>query len=535
MRRAGLCLVGVALAGPGCGPGGGGGLPTCPDGTLDCYNLDRQVDGLGSILAEEDTETVLSTDAKLCASADGKLYAGWIDARTNFADVWMAVSKDDGKSWTDPPIRVKRGAGDASGLAMTCAGDRVMFAWEDTRDSDTEYTNIYFNVTNDGGSTWLDDDVLLDIDDTDGRYISLAPQVVVRGPNVHVVWFDQINGPPNVYIASSLNGGRAFGAPVQVSGTEEDAGQYWSGNPVVAIDGQGLVHVVWEDTRFGAGGEGAATSGAQDIFHAVVDVNEATTVVSKQTRLTRGEAAGRTYGFAPSLATEGDEVFVVWHDTRAGDARDIFLNYSPDNGDTWLPAATRVESDAAGSFESLNTDVVMYQGVAHIVWQDNRNGGYDIYYRAVAASDLVEVPNGANTYHEIGDTSPEEVRVDTDGNGQGNSLNPIVRITPEGRLAVAWEDRRASGEGLNDIYYNFKDLTGSGGGSFARSDLRLDSVFAGTKYTESLNLSVRGDKVYALWVDNRDATQDADDRDIYFSSVEFGQGVDLYENLAGGG
>lgn len=469
----------------------------------DCYNLDMQIDG------EEEENPVVSDDAQMCMAADGRLYVAWIDDRKGFRDVWFNSSIDGGRSWFPNPLQVKKGDGDASGLTMACAGDRVFVAWEDTRDGATDYENIYLNYSVDGGVNWLDQDKAID-NDPDGRSISLGPKIAIYQGSVHVVWFDQFEGAPDIYVSSSQNGGRQWRDPIRISGSEEEPGAFWSGNPRIAVGKGGILHVVWEDTRFRT----------QDIFHA--KSNATWDTFGGQTRMTKGEDFGQTYGFAPALGVDGDNVYTVWHDTRAGEARDIFMNCSTDGGESFLNAAARVETDAPGSAESLNAGVTVDGADAHIIWQDNRLGGYDIFYRKAEGCEFPLV-----------DGEPvEEIRLDAgDKPGFGNSINPQI-VRRDGTMVVGWEDRRAGGDsGLNELYYNFSGFDAEENEQIDfidDEDFRLDSIQAATKYTESLNIDVFGEEVYAAWVDNRDGDKDLD---IYFSHSVLGEGVDTYEDI----
>lgn len=470
--------------------------------------FDMAIDG-----AEEDPangEIVLSKEARMCTTVDGRVYATWTDDRRGFfRDVWFNRSDDGGRTWFPSPLRITRGSGDASGVSIDCNADRVFIAWEDTRDSETGYANIYVNLSTDGGVNWLQEDIRLD-DDPEGRAISSAPQVLFSRGAVHVVWFDQVNGPPDIYAAYSPNLGKAWGPMTRVSGSPEEAGVHWSGNPRIATDGQNRLHVVWEDTR----------NGTQDIFHSAA--TKAVTELAKdevltfgnQTRLTKGEPRGTTYGFRPSIATSGNKIWVAWHDTRAGDARDIFLNFSGNGGENWLDAAVRVESDDAGLAESFNAVVCAKDEFVTVAWQDARDGGYDIYARTFK--------NGDPTSGE------EEVRLDQDSRGSGNSVDPVLWCNDD-LMLVAWEDQRAGGSsGLNDLYYNYCEFDEDGFCDWTNDEYRLDSIADGTKYTEDLNVSYVDGEVYALWTDNRDGNKDLD---IYFSFSELGEGVDLYATV----
>ncbi|MCB9680403.1 MAG: hypothetical protein H6733_02950 [Alphaproteobacteria bacterium] len=479
--------------------GGIGDKDPCGDGTLDCFNLDFPIDG------EEEANQIPSEDAHLCMANDGRLYATWIDARNNFRDVWFNSSLDGGRTWFPTPIRVKKGAGDASNVSIDCAGDRVYVAWEDTRDSDTAYENIYVNFSSDGGVTWRDEDTAID-NDPEGRSISLAPQIAIYQGSVHVVWFDQSDGAPDVYVSSSNNGGVRFRAPINISANEDGPGAYWSGNPRVAVDRSGRLHVVWEDTRWGT----------QDIFYA--RSNSDASEFEEPIRLSNGNGLGNSYAFAPSMSIDGDDICVVWHDTRGGDARDIYMNCSNNLGNAWFENPERVETDAPGANESFNARVIMLDGSAHIVWQDNRLGGYDIYYRRWTTSGWPTDSNGDPI---------EDERVDRDPT-TSNSIDPVL-FHREGTFLVGWSDQRASGSTLNDLYYNYMTLDEEGlPTAWSDDDYRVDSIQAGTKFADDLNLALFENEVYALWVDNRDGDGDTD---IYFSHSALGEGVDTYESI----
>jgi hypothetical protein len=478
---------------------------SCTDGTTDKgvdpsdFNIDVQIDGFAGL--EEGSDTYDSRDVNMCATVDGRVYVVWRDERQGPSDVWFNVSKDGGLTWAVAPIRVKQGRGNATGVHMTCSGSRVYVVWEDDRDGETGYENIYMNFTADEGATWEQDDIAID-NDPDGFAISLGPRVALWNGRVHVVWYDQVEGAPDVYMATSANGGKRFGPPVRVSGSQEDdgAGAAWSGNPEIALDQDGRAYVTWEDTR----------NGKQDIFFA--GRADAETEFGPQKRIDVGDTRGDNYSFAPRIGADGGHTYIVWHDGRSGANRDIYMNYSPDSGETWLDAAVRVETDAMGFAESLNPDLIVEGNTAYIVWQDARNGGYDIFYRKVVAGDV----EGAD----------EEVRLDaTDDEGAGNSAYP--RITKQdSKIAVLWMDYRSDGgDGYNDLYYSFTDLAVEE--PVWSDDVRVDSIGAGSSFTEDHHLAIYEDQLLSSWVDGRSGT-----RDVFFSRVTLGEAVDSLEDLA---
>ncbi len=488
----------IALLASGC-PGTTG--PTVDPGL---YNLDQQIDGLSGIA---DAAEVESFDARMCVAGSGRIYVVWYDDRDGFSDVWLNRSDDEGETFLPQPVRVKQGPGNASGVDLDCAGDRVYVVWEDDRDGETGYQNIYLNFSTDGGDTWLAEDKAID-NDPDGIAISLGPQISIFEGRVHVAWYDQIEGAPDIYMASSINGGRKFDPPVRISGNREEggAGEAWSGNPKMSLDSTGRIYVVWEDTR----------NGLQDIFFA--SSNNGGQGFNPQKRIDTGDERGSHYSFSPQIGVSDTSTYVVWHDSRAGDGRDIFMNYSSDGGDVWLDDATRVETDGMGFFESINPDLVVLGDAAHIVWQDKRNVGYDIFYRRADGGVFDATEAGA------------ELRIDSDAPGNGNSAGP--RIVSDGTtLLVAWSDYRDDpGDGYNDLYYNFTSMEGEEL-EFVEDDLRIDSIAPGTSFTESLQITLHEGQLFSAWVDGRNGS-----RDIYFSRVLLGEEVDsLFDFIEAGG
>lgn len=465
------------------------------------YNLDIQIDGFADVEDAADA-AIESYDANMCVTKDGRIYVVWRDDREGFSDVWFNKSLDGGRSWLPTPRRVKQGRGNATGVHMTCAGPRVYVVWEDDRDGETGYENIYVNYSTDEGESWLDDDKAID-NDPDGIAISLAPKIAIWEGQVHVVWFDQVEGPPDVYMASSVNGGRKFSEPILVSANEDTVGEYWSGLPEIAIDDDsGRVYVVWEDKR----------NGRNDIFIATKDASAQ--AFGPQKRVDRGDDRGSNYSLAPRLGVSEGNAYVVWHDYRdittlgTNQFRDVFLNFSSDGGENWLGESVRVETDAPGFAESIYPDVLVDGTTAHVVWQDDRNGGYDIYYRSAVDGAFDDSEEGA------------EIRIERDEQGVANSRNPIIRADGDTML-VGWADLRAGGsEGYNDLYYNFIRESDEEP-AWAEEDFRVDSIGAGTSFTEDHDMVVYDGEVYSVWIDGRNGN-----RDVFFSHTVLGESVD---------
>ena len=74
-------------------------------------------------------------------------------------------------------------------------GQSVYVIWEDFRNGTFPMvSDIYFNRSLDGGTTWLPTDVRLNVGVAPGATLALDHDIAVSGSVVYVVWEDQRNG-----------------------------------------------------------------------------------------------------------------------------------------------------------------------------------------------------------------------------------------------------------------------------------------------------------------------------------------------------
>ncbi len=431
----------------------------------------------------------------MCVTPSSKVYVVWVDDRDGTSSVWLNRSLDGGSSWLASAVKVNRGEGAAEAPDLACTDQGVFVVWEDDRDGELENHQIYFNYSLDDGTSFADEDTLLE-GDVEGLTMSLGPQIVAVKGDLYVSWFDSLGGAYDIYVASSGDNGQSWRDAVRV---DSDAiGEAHSAWPQLAATEFGDVYVAWEDAR----------NGKTDIYFARSD--NAGTSFLDNVRLDVGDVPGGGYSFNPRMAVDGDNIYVVWHDDRNGEGRDVYLNYSANGGRDWLVEDQRVDGESEGFFNSLYADLAVVGPVAHVAYHDDRNTGYDIYYRKVVGG----VPEG------------EEIRVETDGPGFSNSVNANVAYG-SGSVVVAWEDSRAEAQsgaenGYNDLFYN---LSVDGGVTFADEDLRIDSMAPGESYKVEMNVQVVNGEVYAAWTDGRNGTAD-----IYFQHHVLGEGGTFVES-----
>ena len=149
---------------------------------------------------------------------------------------------------------------------------------------------------------------------------STNPEVAAAGNNVYVVWSDT-NGTkdadPDIFFSSSSDNARTFDEPINLSNSIGN-----STNPEVAASGDN-VYVVWSDTNGAKGGNG-------DIFFSSSSDNARS--FGEPINLSDNERNSTN----PEVAASGDNVYVVWADSReeTGTPDNVNLNLktSADNG-----------------------------------------------------------------------------------------------------------------------------------------------------------------------------------------------------------
>ena len=227
-------------------------------------------------------------------------------------------------------------------------------------------------------------------------------------------------------------------------------------NAVCTSDFSGNTYVVWSDDR----------SGDFEIYYKRRNASSGSW--ESDTRITNSTG----YSRSPAVVVDIDaNLHVVWMDNRDGDW-EIYWNkwYGSWSGDTRLTS-----SAGFSGFPDVCADSA--GGIA-IVWQDERDGNYEIYFRKWTSS------GGWSS----------EVRLT---NNEAPSMFPAISAEPGGKYIVVWQDKR---DGNWEVYS--REYDGSTWGTVTRmTDNPSDSWFP--------DVSVQNDNTALLvWQDNADGDWD---------------------------
>jgi len=297
-----------------------------------------------------DNETSLASynNAWCVAAYQDTVHVVWHDDRDGNYEIYYKRSDDGGMTWgTDTRLTDEPNGSYTPSVAVT--GQSIHVVWEDDRDMDTE---VYHKRSTDAGVTWGSD-----VHVTVSTGPQGIPSVAVVGEYVHVAWVDfTLMGNSEIYYGRSTDGGLIWGTPSQIS----YAGGFSSSPSIAAQESD--VHIAWQDTRFGWYNN--------EIFYRHSSDDGVTW--GNESRLTEDT----TFSNTPSIGVDANYVHVVWEEMRDGNF-EIYYKRSTDYGQTW-GQDTRLTDDTG---ESHSPSIAVSGSNVHIVWMENRDGNEEIYYK----------------------------------------------------------------------------------------------------------------------------------------------------------
>ncbi len=407
------------------------------------------------ILVNDDGTGAYQYDPNLALSpGSGKIIVVWRDNRNSGYDIFgqyfdLTGSKigvnflinDDGVS-----------AGQYSpDVCMDYAGNAFV-VWQDSRNGNYDiYAQIYDTTGSPVGSNFLVND-----DGTAQNQYGPSCSCDSAGNYVWIVWYDWRSGSCyHIYGQIYDMTGSAVDTNFQISentGTSVDAF-----NPGI-INRDTLVYVVWHDERGYMGiymriyrEDGALQSdeiivddisGARNQQHPSVGMNDSGRSViawwdyrpSSGIYWTMCDTTGDTLGtnreayyggYSPSITVFPSGRFII----VANSYHYIRENVYDSNGNYENGFYNMADDASAYKYDpSIDNN----GEIAVVVWEDRRNGDYDIYCTVVDSS---------------GDTTGDNVRIDDAPSGT-NQRDPDISMIGSGKFLVVWEDRRDG----SDIY-----------------------------------------------------------------------------------
>ncbi len=229
------------------------------------------------------SNTDFSWMARIAIDSQDHLHVVWADDTDKFPVGWgtdweILYSKFDGTSWS-PPIAISDfatafdGTSEQPSIAID-SQDNIHVVWSDNTpalvlpENPEGIYEILYRMYNATTSTWSPISVISDNLSAWHDNSARVPFIAIDGnDDLHVVWEDYVQAPtvtwssgePEIIYIRQING--TWTNFMVVSDNYTDYNGYASQFPSIAIDGNNVAHIVWEDLYPGAWGSD------QEIFY----------------------------------------------------------------------------------------------------------------------------------------------------------------------------------------------------------------------------------------------------------------------------
>ncbi len=293
-----------------------------------------------------DSTSTKDAQVHLTNSTNGDVYVAWIDGSN---DIRFSASANSGVSFdTANNIDIGNSPGGVipSALDMISKGSNVYVVWVDAMD-------IRFSASANNGASFSTSSEI-SIGTHDGFGTVVEPSIAAFGNNVYVVWADA----GKIFFKKSTDSGASFSFPTTPSNGELGTIDQFAGfpGPKVAVDDDGNVYVVWNDSDEEIQLRRSVDSGVT--FAAAENISN----------------TGSPESVAPRIATSGDSVAIVWQEDDAGgetNDNDIKIATSTDNGVSF-PSVNDITENSL--FDS-SAEIGFVGTTAYTVWQEKTGSG----------------------------------------------------------------------------------------------------------------------------------------------------------------
>jgi hypothetical protein len=517
-------------------------------GARDIYA--QRLDAAGNPLWPSDVRVPLNLSASerwgpsVAVDESGNAFIVWSDMRNGHTDVYAQKLDPWGNHTWDTDVRVNTDLGTANQWGAEVAVDslaNIWIAWSDYRNGDGD---IYAQRINPNGDQLLPEDVRLNTDTGEASQYG-SDIAVVDGESLVVVWRDATDGLNTLYaqrvdgegdhlwttdqlvsdsevsyqypvfsdvaadpegyvvVVWSYDGSYGYGTPVYAQRLTPEGDRLWAGDvevsaspsiewqnaPAVAVSDTGSAYVAWESRSSSDSGSQVFAQRLDVLGHRVwitdTEVSSAHDIVAYQSFTTLGiDSVG--------------EVTVVWQDTRHVSSS-IFAQRLTTSGRPLWGADVRVNTGSGTAVQETPAVAMDRHGNTFVVWQDQRNGGYDIY---------------AQKFDQVGHRLwAADVQVASDVSDGTLWPHPSMAVDGSGNLIVVW---MGSQGGNRDIYA--QKLDGEGNLQWGKG-VRVNASDATIDQDDWSHPSVSayGDTgVVVVWCDERDGNN----RNIYVQKID---------------
>ncbi|MEK7624830.1 MAG: sialidase family protein, partial [Patescibacteria group bacterium] len=451
-----------------------------------------------------------SSNPQIASSSPNTFHVAYTSNEFNasYTNVAYRKSTDGGLTWSGR-VDVTTSTVSLGSSEITVDSANNLHVVYYSQEFNASFYNIAYRKSTDSGATWSG---RVDVT-TSTSQTSLVPQLIRdSADNLHVVYASyEYNGSNyNIAYRKSTDGGATWSGRANVT-----AGSANSGAPDIAIDSSNNLHVVYQSYEYNASNYNIAYRSSTD----------GGATWSERVNVTTAGAYGGVADPKIAVDSSGNLHVVYWFYDQLSSPY-VYYRTSINNGATW---STRLDLSyivaeypviAVGASNNLFVAYIsdefntVASGNYNIIAQKSTNGGSTWSTRAALPGlnnqsynpkIVVNTSTGmlymayysneyANSYNNIALRTSSDggatwgVRRDVTANTTVSSINPVIAISSNGNLNVAYQSKE-----YNATYYNIAARTSTDGGLTwgARRDVTtsggVDNIFPSPTFDSSGN------------------------------------------------
>ena len=316
------------------------------------------------------------------SSSSDNIYIVWQESvgsygTTNY-DILFKKSNDDGNSFGSP-INLSDNIGFSEHPQIASGGNHIYVVWVDDSSGQRE---IMFSKSLDSGKTFSNSIVV--------SQNSLSPyhaELAAEGQNVYIVWNSfGIETGNIIFLAKSNDQGKTFGKLIEIG--EGDLETY----PKIAASANEY-YITW-DRRDHEDTEILLIKGHKD-YNNTQNVTQIDKLNNEN--IDGGES---------QVAADADHVIVTWTSNIPVDKKYVYVSNSINNGNYFG------DNIPISSTNSSNVENILIDDNSYIVWQDNIDGNYDIFYTK-GSTNGTRIDKPINVSNNIGVSECPSITVST--------------------------------------------------------------------------------------------------------------------------
>jgi BNR repeat-like domain len=302
-----------------------------------------------------------SETPSLAADDFENIHVVWADDTPSspYGEIYYRKSTDGGTNWT-PSRRLTWTSENSAGpvIAVDAFGG-VHVAWFEYK---LGYGEIFYKKSTDGGASWLANQRLTwNSGESYGPAIAIDPYGII-----HVVWYDYTPGNEEIFYKKSEDGGMTWTPNKRLTWSPTD-----SYNPAIASDASGNLLVAWEES--GSAPPSALFAGGSEIYFKKSPDGGVTWTPGKRLTFTSDESSSPAIAVDPS-----GRIHVLWSESIPGNWEEIYQKKSTDGGATWTAIQRLTWNTGQSRFPAVIFDAF---GEFHLVWEDATPGNWEVYYK----------------------------------------------------------------------------------------------------------------------------------------------------------